>query len=110
MAGQLRHLAGLAALPNVCLRVLPLSAGMHLGMTTGSFMLLRFPTRGQGREADPDTVYVGGLTGELYLDKPHDVQRYDDAYAAILGCSLDQVASQDMLLTVAKEFQRGGTA
>jgi Domain of unknown function (DUF5753)/Helix-turn-helix domain len=105
MAGQLRHLAGLAALPNVCLRVLPLGAGMHPGVMTGPFTLLRFRANGSGREADPDTVHVGGLTGELYLDKPHEVQHYDDAHAAILGCSLGQVASQDMLLTVAKEFQ-----
>ncbi len=104
MAGQLRHLAGLAGLPNVRVRVLPCDAGMHPGLMTGPFTLLRFPLRGQGREPDPDTVYVGGLTGELFLDKPPEVQRYDDAFSAILGCALDQVASQDLLLTVAKEL------
>ncbi len=104
MAEQLRHLAGLAALPNVRLRVIPLSAGMHPGVITGPFTLFRFPLNGQGKETDPDTVCLSGLSGELYLDSPHEVQPYRDAHAAMLGAALDQVASQDLLLTVAKEL------
>ena len=42
---------------------------------------------------------MSGLSGELYLDSPHEVQPYRDAHAAMLGCALDQVASQDLLLT-----------
>ena len=45
MAEQLRHLAGLAALPNVRLHVIPLSAGMHPGVVTGPFTLLRLPAQ-----------------------------------------------------------------
>ena len=104
MAEQLRHLVGLAALPNVRLLVIPLSAGMHAGMITGPFTLLRCPLSGQGKETDSDTVCIGGLSGELYLDSPREVQPYRDAHAAMLGCALDQVASQDLLLTVAKEL------
>ena len=69
MAEQLRHLAGLAALPNVRLRVIPVSAGMHPGVITGPFTLLRFPLNGDGKETDPDTVCLSGLSGELYLDE-----------------------------------------
>jgi Domain of unknown function (DUF5753) len=106
MAEQLRHLAGLAALPNVRLHVVPLSAGMHPGLITGPFTLFRFPLDGQGEETEPDTVCVSGLSGELYLDSPYEVQPYRDAHATMLGCALDQVASQDLLLTTAKEFQQ----
>jgi Domain of unknown function (DUF5753)/Helix-turn-helix domain len=106
MAEQLRHLAGLAALPNVRLHVVPLSAGMHPGLITGPFTLFRFPLDGQGEETEPDTVCVSGLSGELYLDSPCEVQPYRDAHAAMLGWALDQVASQDLLLTTAKEFQQ----
>jgi hypothetical protein len=105
MAEQMRHLAGLAALPNVRLRVIPVSA-MHPGVTTGPFTLLRFPLNGDGKETDPDTVCLSGLSGELYLDGPGEVQPYRDAHAAMLGAALDQVASQDLLLTVAKELQQ----
>ncbi len=104
MAEQVRHLAGLAALPNVRLHVLPLSAGMHPGVITGPFTLFRFPLNGQGEETDPDTVCVSGLSGELYLDSPPEVRPYRDAHAAMLGCALDQVASQDLLLMAAKEL------
>jgi hypothetical protein len=106
MAEQLRHLAGLGALPNVRVHVIPLSAGMHPGVITGPFTLFRFPLNGQGEETDPATVCLSGLSGELYLDSPHEVQPYRDAHAAMLSCSLDQVASQDLLLTVAKELHQ----
>jgi hypothetical protein len=43
MAGQLRFLADLAALPNVRLRVVPYTAGLHPGLATGAFTLLDFP-------------------------------------------------------------------
>ena len=43
MAGQLRFLADMAAQPNVCLRVVPYTAGLHPGLATGAFTLLHFP-------------------------------------------------------------------
>jgi hypothetical protein len=106
MAEELRHLAGLGALPNVRLHVIPLSAGMHPGVITGPFTLFRFPRNGQGEESDPDTVCVSGLSGELYLDSPPEVRPYRDAHAAMVGCALDQVASQDLRLTMAKELRQ----
>ena len=106
MAEQLRHLAGLAALPNVRVHVIPLSAGMHPGVVTGPFTLFRFPLDGHGEGTDPDTVWVSSLSGELYLDSPPEVRPYRDAHAAMLDCALDQVASQDLLLIVAKELQQ----
>ena len=104
MAGQLRFLADMAAQPNICLRVVPYTAGLHPGLATGTFTLLHFPP--SNRDTDTAIVYTSGLTGELYLDKPHEVQRYREAQAAILGCALDRAASQDLLLTVAKDLER----
>ena len=104
MAGQLRFLADLAAQPNVSLRMLPYGAGHHPGLVTGAFTLLEF--RPAKRDGDTDTaiVYAAGLTGELYLDKPHEIQRYRDAHAVILGCSLDETATRDVLLRAAKSL------
>jgi transcriptional regulator with XRE-family HTH domain len=104
MAGQLRFLADLAAQPNVSLRIVPYGAGHHPGLVTGAFTLLEF--RPAKRDGDTDTaiVYTGNLTGELYLDKPREVQHYRDAHAAILGCALDEAATVDLLFTVAKEL------
>jgi Domain of unknown function (DUF5753)/Helix-turn-helix domain len=107
MAEQLRHLAGLAVLPNVCVRVVPFRVGAHPGMLARPFTLLRFPASGRAGEADdPGTVYVGGLTGELYLDQPHEVQRHHEVFGAVLERSLEWHASQSMLLAVAKELEQ----
>jgi hypothetical protein len=105
MAGQLRFLADLAAQPNVCLRIVPYGAGHHPGLVTGGFTLLDFPPAKRDGDTSPAIVYAESLTGELYLDKPHEVQRYRDAHAAILGCSLDEAATQDLLLREAKELE-----
>jgi transcriptional regulator with XRE-family HTH domain len=104
MAGQLRYLAELAVLPNVCLRVLPFGGEVHPGLATGTFTLLNFPPSNRGADTDTAIVYASGLTGELYLDKPHELDDYRDAFAAILGGCLDEAATQDLLLTVAKEL------
>jgi hypothetical protein len=106
MAGQLRHLAKLAVLPNVRLRVVPFTAAMHPGLRAGPFTLLRFPSRGGGTEPDEATVHVPSLTGELYLDTPHEVQRYEAAYATISSCALDEPRTRDLLLTAAKELEQ----
>ena len=105
MAGQLRHLAELAVLPNVCLRVVPFSAGLHPGLVTGSFTLLQFPPP-RGQETGTAIVHTGGLTGELFLDKPREIRRYHDAHTTIANCSLDETATKDLLRTAAKELER----
>ncbi len=105
MAGQLRHLAEMAVLPNVCLRVAPFSVGTHPGLVTGSFTLLQFPPSGS-TESDTAVVHTAGLTGELFLDKPDEVRRYHEAHATIVGCSLDQTATRDLLRAAAKELEQ----
>ena len=63
---------------------------MHPGLVTGAFTLLDFrPPNATATPTLPSST-PSGLTGELYLDKPHEVQRYRDAHAAILGCALDE--------------------
>jgi transcriptional regulator with XRE-family HTH domain len=104
MAGQLLHLADLAAQPNVSLRIVPYGAGHHPGLVPGAFTLLDF--RAAKRDGDTGTgvVYAASLTGELYLDKPHELQHYRDAHTTILGCALEETATQALLLTAAKEL------
>ena len=106
MAGQLRYLADLAAQPNVSLRIVPHGAGHHPGLVTGAFTLLEF--RPALRDGDTDTaiVYAASLTGELYLDKPHELQHYRDAHTTILGCALEETSTQAQLMTAAKELEQ----
>ncbi|GGM59434.1 hypothetical protein GCM10011608_50690 [Micromonospora sonchi] len=69
MAAQLQHLLDVTLSPSVQLRVLPLAAGAHAGMTSG-FIALEFPkVPGTSEPLEPPLVYVDSLTGALYLDK-----------------------------------------
>ncbi|HEX3959845.1 MAG TPA: DUF5753 domain-containing protein [Trebonia sp.] len=83
MVAQFTKLAEVSELANVALRVVPFDAGYHPGMLSGSFVILRFPLNGGGVESEPPTVYSDLFTGSLYLDKPHEVERYSTAFGNI---------------------------
>ena len=106
MAGQLGSLAEASASPNVSLRIVPFSAGLHRGLMTGPFELLRFPVNGSGEDSEPATVYADGFTGALYLDKPHEVERYANAFESIWSAALDEAASTDLIHRSAEELSR----
>lgn len=108
MASQLDSLAEASGLPNVSMRITPFAAGFNLGMLSGAFILLRFPLNGGGAESEPPTVYSDLFTGALYLDKPHEVSRYDRAFAEIWDASLDEGASRDRIHQAAEELRRDG--
>jgi transcriptional regulator with XRE-family HTH domain len=57
MTDQLRHLADLAAQPNVSLRIVPYAAGHHPGLITGAFTLLDFrPANATGTRTRPSST------------------------------------------------------
>jgi transcriptional regulator with XRE-family HTH domain len=104
LVSQLLRLIEISALPNVNLRVMPFSVGLHAGMVSGPFVTLRFGVQADGRESEPPTVYVDGFTGALYLDKPAEIERYDVAFREIWKAALDESASIDLIQTTAREF------
>jgi hypothetical protein len=105
IAEQLQRLAELAELPNVRVHVLPLSVGMHPGLVTGPFTMLQFPPSG-GAEFDTAIVHATGLTGELFLDKPDEIRRYREAHDTLVGCSLDESPTRDLLRSAARQLQQ----
>jgi transcriptional regulator with XRE-family HTH domain len=107
MAAQLRRLADASELPNVSLRVVPFAAGFHTGTLSGSFNILRFPLNGGGQESEPPTVYADLYTGAVYLDKPNEIDRYSEAFAAIWGHTLDEPASRELIRQAAEELTNG---
>ena len=104
MSEQLAWLAEVSELPNVSLRVVSFGAGLHSGMMSGPFVVLRFPLNGDGRESEPATVYMDGFTGALYLDKPNEVERYAQAFDSIWATALDEAKSRILILQAAKEL------
>jgi len=105
MATQLSRLAEVSELPNVKLRVVPFSAGPHSGMISGRFEILRFPVNGNGEESEPPTVFSDLFTGALYLDRPHEVARYDQAFGQIWDNAMDEDASRALLHQAAEELR-----
>lgn len=64
MKEQLEHLLRLNLLPDVDIRVLPLSLGAHTGLR-GPFVLLEFP-----EAQDPDVVYIEHRRGDsIFVDE-----------------------------------------
>ena len=102
MRNQLARLVELSELPNVELRIVPFSIGIHEGLTSGPFTILRFPRARGGREGEPSIVYTEGITGALYLDKPHEVERYE----AVLRHILREVGDEDG--SVSRNLLRAG--
>jgi transcriptional regulator with XRE-family HTH domain len=106
MARQLDHLADTADLPNVSLRVILFGAGVHEGLLTGPFEILRFPLNGDGMDSEPPTVYMDGFTGALYLDKPYEVERFDKAFENTWNASLDETKSKQLIHLAAEELRQ----
>ncbi|MFC4032120.1 helix-turn-helix domain-containing protein [Streptomyces polygonati] len=106
MADQLAHLLDVGELPNLAVRVMPFVRGMHYGVMSGPFVMLEFPINGTGMPTEPTTIYIEGFAGALYLDKPHEVDRYEHAFNNIKGASLNEAASRKFIADAVKEWRR----
>jgi len=105
MAEQLYQINEVGKQPNVTVRVLPFSAGMHRAeMANGAFTILEFPENGSGRQTEPTILYSDGLTGALYLDKPQEVDAYASVWASIKAACLSEAQSRKLITSIAEEY------
>ena len=98
MRAQLEHLLALIDEPAITLRIIPYSAGA-LPAPTNKFILLRF--------ASPnvtDTVFVEGLTGDLYLDDPAEVEVYSTTFRALMDLAGGLAETRAIILGVASRY------
>ncbi|MGH3693790.1 MAG: helix-turn-helix domain-containing protein [Pseudonocardiaceae bacterium] len=91
---QLNHLIKQADLPNIELRILSFSAGLHQTMS-GSFSLLSFPDG-----VLPDVFYQEYAMGGQVIDSPAIVARFDKIYAGLR----DQALGADESLAMISEL------
>jgi transcriptional regulator with XRE-family HTH domain len=104
MAEQLRHIVAVSRQPNVSVRVLPFTAGRHRAeRANGSFTILEFPEQGARRQAEPTIVYSEGLTGALYLEKPHEVEAYAGVWREIEAACPSEAQSRKLIASIAEE-------
>lgn len=107
MTGQLSHLARLTELPNVVVRVVPWTAGMHLGLDTGKFEILDFPPNPR-LSRPPTTVFVEQPAGDLFLDSDREVEPYEEASIDLLDRALDEEGSRAFIDDMAERFAHEG--
>lgn len=98
MYGQFAHLAELADLPTVSLRIIPIESGAHVSMA-GGFVILRFPQR-----VLPDTLYIENAFGGSDTEKKHEVDRAKLKYDRLRGMALDEASSTAFLQRLAENL------
>ncbi|MEU7767125.1 helix-turn-helix transcriptional regulator [Nocardia sp. NPDC049190] len=106
MATQLRHLADMSTRPNVTIQVLPFEAGFPDGISMPPFVILEFGNAAYAQAVEPPVVYLEGAVGDMYLEKPDDVNRYHRSYEGIRQAAWDAAASRNLLRQVAREYEQ----
>lgn len=90
MREQLDRIAAVAEYPNVTLRVLPFNVGAHPALES-DFTILTF----DGQAAS--VVYVEGLSGHMYLERPADIERYQAVFESLRAMALTPGDSADLI-------------
>ena len=99
MSAQLDHLVQVTKINNVTIQVIPYSVGAHPAMDS-TFTLLEFAN------PIPSVVYVEGLIGSIYLERPQDVARYQRVFEHLRTISLTPQESVDLIAQVSADYRR----
>jgi transcriptional regulator with XRE-family HTH domain len=98
MRDQLEHLVEQSQLPHVTVQVIPFDMGAHPGLN-GQYAILEFPDA-----SDSSVVYIEGVTSDLYLEKPNDVQKYSVMYEHLRAQALNVDQSRQFIADIAKQY------
>jgi transcriptional regulator with XRE-family HTH domain len=102
MHAQMLRLAEAAELPNVTLRVLPLSGERSL--VSGSFGIFRFgPTRGGAEAILHDVAFTEYLRSEFYVEGDADTYMYRLVFQRLAEESLTPADSRELILQTARQ-------
>lgn len=91
MRAQLQRISSTMQLQNVTVQIIRFEAGAHPAMES-IFTLLSFE-----QAAVQDLVYVEGLVGNIYLERPSDLHRYRAIFERLCGIALDAGQTQSLL-------------
>ncbi|UUU22893.1 helix-turn-helix domain-containing protein [Streptomyces sp. DSM 40750] len=98
MREQLEYLVEQSQLPHVTVQVIPFDMGAHPGLN-GQYAILEFPDA-----SDSSVVYIEGVTSDLYLEKPTDVQKYSVMYEHLRAQALNVDQSRQFIADIAKNY------
>jgi transcriptional regulator with XRE-family HTH domain len=100
MAAQLAKIADMSALPNVRVQVLPFALGAHPAMES-NFTILQLP------DPTPGVVFVEGMIGSAYLDRPQDLKRYHDVFIELQYIALSPKDTGDLIAKLLRVYKDG---
>lgn len=100
MREQLDRIAAVAEYPNVTLQVLPFSIGAHPAMES-DFTILAFDSQAA------TVVYVEGLSGYMYLERPADIERYYEVFGRLRRMASDPEDSVDIIAKIRETHGTG---
>ncbi|HEY3953004.1 MAG TPA: helix-turn-helix transcriptional regulator [Streptosporangiaceae bacterium] len=99
MGAALQYVLQACDLPNVGLRVLSYEVGAHPALDS-TFVLLEF------RDPLTPVVYVEGLVGRVWLERPQEAERYERVFESLRMMSLSDRDSVDLIAKFASEYKR----
>jgi transcriptional regulator with XRE-family HTH domain len=97
MKEQLDRLADVATWPNVTIAVIPFAAGAHAALES-TFNILDF------EDPAPSLVYVEGLIGFMYLERPQDLARYRGVFEQLHAKALTPQESLDLISAMGAKY------
>ena len=100
MAAQLAKILDMAALPNVKVQILPFEQGAHPALES-NFTILALPN------PDPGVVFVEGMIGSTYLDRPEDLKRYHNVFSELQSIALNPKDSGDLIAKMSRVYKDG---
>jgi transcriptional regulator with XRE-family HTH domain len=98
MRAQLDRLIEVSELANVTIQVMPYEIGAHPA-TDSNFSILDFIG------SMPSVVYVEGLVGTIYLERPEDLERYNEIYQALHAVALSSEESIELILKMRRSLK-----
>jgi Domain of unknown function (DUF5753) len=99
MTAQLAKLQEMSALANIVVQVLSYELGAHPAMES-NFTILELP------DQTPDIVFVEGLIGSTYLDRPEDLKRYREIFGRLQSMALSPQGSADLMADLSRSYSR----
>ncbi|WP_328390325.1 helix-turn-helix domain-containing protein [Nocardia sp. NBC_00416] len=103
MAEQVKRLIDRAAAPNVEIRVVPNSETRPVGLFSRSFHLFSFPPLPSSKLQEPPVAFMEALTGDLYIERRDEVEKFSREAERIRQVALSPSASRDLMLRIVEE-------
>lgn len=98
MGAQLDQLVDVSSNLNVTMQVIPYEAGAHPAMDS-TFNILDFAG------TVPSVVYVEGLSGWRYLERPAEIEKYQQVFAILRELALSPKESTDLIAKIGRAYK-----